>query len=390
MQRSKSSGRRYVQSGIPGHSAPGGRPVNPFPKIIRMMVVVAAVLAAVLVIVYAFSSLIGSAGTPVLIGASPTDNMQPFGENLLHYDGMALRCIAPNGSQKWEFALGVGADFYCTKDRVVAWLGMQVIVLDKNGSATFNDRLDGPIRFARVGETYVAACVGETATRTVIHVFDLSGGIIEPINELEGLYVMDVGFFTSKGQHMWVLSLDTDGNAPITTLKTFEPGRMTTGTIELDNELVYKVYSFNNDLMVVNTTKMQAYNYKCVEKTDIEPVLAYGWLVRHVRQVGKTTYSLMEQMPTTGGDLETFSELRLVTNSQMSTLRLLSPCFGSALSEKGVYGFGEDVVYYAPYGQTLFQANYLSYKINGFICMLDGRRAVVVIGNEVRIMRLPQ
>jgi len=351
----------------------------------------AAIIAFVLVVVYIFSSLFGGGGQPILINANPTDNIQPFGDSLLHYDGMALRCLGPNGARKWEFTLGVGADFYCTKDRVIAWVGNQVHVLDKNGAATFNDRLSGEIRFARVGQTYIAAVVGETELHTQIQVFNHDGMMLENIEkDVEDLYVMDAGFFTQRGQHMWVLSLDINGNQPISTLRTYEPGRMTTGSVELDNELVYKIYTFGNDLMVVNTTKVQAYSYKCVERVDIPPVLTYGWLVRHVRQIGRTTYALLEQMPTAGDDMAVFSELRLVTDSTMSTLRLLSPCLASGLSEKGVYGFSESIIYYAPYGQTLFRTFPHNYRITGLICMLDNGRAVVVTaGNEVRILTLP-
>ncbi|MCL1796410.1 MAG: hypothetical protein FWG37_05930, partial [Clostridia bacterium] len=198
------------------------------------------------------------------------------------------------------------------------------------------------------------------------------------------------GFFTQRGQHMWVLCLDINGNQPVSSLRTYEPGRMTTGSVELDNELAYKIYTFGNDLMVVNTTKIQAYSYKCVERADILPVLTYGWLVRHVRTVGRSTYALLEQMPTTSDDMTVFSELRLVTDSAMSTLRLLSPCLASGLSEKGVYGFAENILYYAPYGQTLFRAFPHNYRITGFVCILDNGRAVVVTaGNEVRILTLP-
>lgn len=389
MQRRTSSSQRYVKSGIPGHVAPGGRRASMLPQIIKRVIIGALVLAAGLLVVYGITSLVGNSGLPVLIGASPTDNMRAFGDSVLHYDGMTLRCIGPNGAEKWGFTLGVGADFHCTNTRVVAWLGNQLYVLDKSGNPTFNDRMEGQVRFARVGDTYIAACVGEQATSSSIQVFDHNGVPLESLkNDLDGLYVMDVGFFSSKQQLMWVLSLDIDGNAPITNIKTYEPGRMTTGSIELDNELVYKIYPYNNLLMAVNTTKIQAYNYKCVEDINVDPVLVYGWLVRSVRSIGKNTYALLEQMPS--NDLRTFSELRLVTNGQMSAMRLLTPCFASGLSEKGVYGFGENVIYYAPFGQTIFKEHYLQqYKLSDLICMLDGGRAVVVIGSEVRILTLP-
>lgn len=383
------SQRKYIKSGIPGHVAPGGKPKSQIPRIIRTLLMFAGVIVLGILIVFAVMSLVGGSGMPDPIAARPTDIMKPFGENLMVYDGMALRCIGPNGKQKWEFPLGVEGGFVCSKDRVIAWRDTQLHVLNKAGESTFNDRMEATIQFACVGSEYLAVSIGETKTDSVIRVFDHSGTQLEFIDDaIDGLYVLDMGFFTSGDKHLWVLSVDVDGNAPITSLKTYEPGRMTVGSIELDNELVYKVYSYNNDLMVVNTTKMQVYNYKCVEKLDIDPVLAYGWYVQDVRQVGKTIYTLLEEMPT-GGDTTLFSELRLVTNSQTSMMRLLTPCFGSGLSEKGVYGIGDSMIYFAPYGQTLFKTFPMGYPIDGFVCMLDGGRAVIRTGNDIRILKLP-
>jgi len=78
-----------------------------------------------------------------------------------------------------------------------------------------------------------------------------------------------------------------------------------------------------------------------------------------------------------------------VTNNSVHSLRLLSPCFASGLSEKGMYAFGDNVVYYAPYGSHQFKANFLTYTLADFFCMLDNGRAVVQIGDEVYILRLP-
>lgn len=78
---------------------------------------------------------------------------------------------------------------------------------------------------------------------------------------------------------MWVLSLDVAGNAPISNLATYEPGRMSTGRAGAERpQLVYRVYSHNNNLMLVDTSTIGVYNYKCVEQTDIGSILVYGWL----------------------------------------------------------------------------------------------------------------
>ena len=64
-----------------------------------------------------------------------------------------------------------------------------------------------------------------------------------------------------------------------------------------------------------------------------------------MRASGRSTYALFKPMPDSG-ESSLFSELRLVTNYTSRSLRLLSPCFACGLSSNGVYGFGENVIYY--------------------------------------------
>ncbi|MCL1964215.1 MAG: hypothetical protein FWF69_04045 [Firmicutes bacterium] len=382
--------RQYVKSGLPGRSAPGGQKKNPARQILKRIILAAVVLVGVILVVYLFTSLLDNAGRPVPVGARPTDNIQPFGENLLYYDGVTLTCVGPNGASKWQFFLGPEWDYCCTKTMIAAWAGNQLQVIDKNGVSTYNDRMEGQVRMARVGEAYVAACIAADAssiTNSTIRVMSHTGAVLES-KRVDDLYVLDFGFFYTRGQLVWVLSLDIDGNVPITDLSTLEPGRMATGAADLDDTMVYRVYSHDNLLMAVDTSAVQAFNYRCVPQTVPAPVPIYGWYMNDVRAAGRNTYALLEPMPGAGIS-STFSELRLITNYTMQLLRLLAPCFASGLSEKGVYAFGENVICFAPYGSGQFKLNFVTSKLSSLICMLDNGRAVLEIGNGVYIMKLP-
>jgi hypothetical protein len=224
---------------------------------------------------------------------------------------------------------------------------------------------------------------------STLRVLTRTGALLENITTLSDLYVMDVGFF-SGGQLMWVLALDVAGNAPVTQLSTYEPGRMSTGVAELDNEMVYRVYQRDDLLMAADTSKIRAYNYRCVEQTDMAPVLIYGWTIRDVRTVARNTQVLLEEMPKGGSNSGLFSDLRLVTNDNVTMLRLLSPCFGSGLSDAGVYGFADNAVYFAPYGSHAFTPYYLTFGVDKLHCILDGGVAVVSYGNQVFTLDLPK
>ena len=126
-----------------------------------------------------------------------------------------------------------------------------------------------------------------------------------------------------------------------------------------------------------------------MEQTDIGSILVYGWLMSDLRAEKRNTYALFEPMPDSGAS-SAFSELRLITNYSSKSLRLLSPCFASGLGDSGVYGFGENVIYYCPYGEKTFSAKYLTFRLTDFYCMLEGNRGVFATGNDVFILKLPK
>lgn len=389
MQRNSNNSRRnpYAQVGVPAYQTPGGKKPSNTRATVRLLLKIAGVLVVIIGLIWGGTLLFSGRSELVRINARPTDNIQAFGENVLYYDGMTLYCVKPNGDVDWHYSLGTGGDFYCTDSAVVAWVGNQIVVMNKSGQPTYADRLEKPILFARVGEVYVAACIGTNALDSSVRILTHTGGTLETI-AIPDLYVLDIGFFTSKGQLMWVLSLDVGGNAPITNLATYEPAKASTGAIEMQDVLAYRVYPHNNNLLVADTSNIRTYNYKCVQQTDLGTILVYGWQIEQVRAVNRNTYALLQQTPSTGTAI-TFSELRLISNYQVSSLRLLTPCFASALSEKGVYAFGTNAVHYAPYGTKTFKTTSLSYALTDFHCILNGQRAVVSIDDSVYIMKLP-
>jgi hypothetical protein len=377
--------------GVSAVHTPGGRPPRRrrWRFTLRWLLLIVITLALVGLLVWGVPKLFSGGIKPVILAeAQATDTIRAFGKNALCYNGTTLTCIEPNGRVQWFFTLGGGADFICTATEVVAWNGAQVYVLDKSGRPIYTDRMENTVRFARAGRNYIAVCFGD-AMNSTLRVLTREGALLENITTLSDLYLLDVGFF-SGGQLMWVLALDVAGNAPVTQLSTYEPGRMSTGVAELDNEMVYHIYERGDLLMAADTSKIRAYNYRCVEQTDIAPVLIYGWTIRDVRTVTRNLHVLLEEVPQGGGSGTLFSDLRLVTNDSVAMLRLLSPCFGSGLSDAGVYGFAENAIYYAPYGSHAFQPHYLTFGVDRLHCILDDGVAVVSYGAQVFTLALPK
>ena len=386
---SKNQKSRYTQSGVPAHRTPGGKRRSNAPKIILRVLQVAAVVTVLILAIVFVPRLFSQSGDPKRLNAHPTDNIQAFGEDVLIYDGVVLSCIGTNGTAKWQVNIGTDGDYYTKGSMIVAWSGTRLQVINKNGQFTFNDHMDGTVLFARVGDGGVAVCMGDELN-SVVRVMTHTGTVLETINTFEDLYVLDIGFFTASGNLMWVLTLDINGNSPISKLATYDPGKMSTGAVELQDELVYGIYVHNSNLMVVDTTRIRTYNYKCVEQTDISSILVYGWQVRQDRAIGRNTYVLLEQLPgSTSSD--TFTEVRLITNYDTQSYRTPVACFASGISDKGVYAFDRQVVYFAPFGSKAFTKSMpIPYPVTDFVCMLEKSRAVIVSGSDVYMITLPE
>ena len=109
----------------------------------------------------------GNVGRAVRLPAIPPHQIMPFGNGVRYYDGMVLACANKAGAERWSYQVGGSAGFHTDGERVVAWSANQLYIFDKNGKPQYNDQMSAQVQFARVGERYVAAFVGESDNGTV-------------------------------------------------------------------------------------------------------------------------------------------------------------------------------------------------------------------------------
>ena len=158
-------------------------------------------------------------------------NVTPFGDGVLYYDGASLHCLSSSGTIRWSFPAGSGASFYAGPKHVAIWSGMQMYLVDSRGNATYNESMEAAVQFVRVGERYAAVVIGEDTEPTLI-VKDLNGAQVDMEAEaFSGLMMLDVGFYGNQGEYLWTLSLDVFGTAANTMMNTFQVGKMNTGVV---------------------------------------------------------------------------------------------------------------------------------------------------------------
>ena len=209
---------------------------SPFQKILRI-VILAAALTAILVVAVMYA-LNGNTregiGRITRIGATLSQNVSPFGDSVIFYDGTMLHCVAATGGNEWSYQIGTNADYDATEKRIVAWSGNDLYILNSRGRLIYNNKMSDAIQFASAGDEYVAVFVGDS-DNGVVSVINSSGQIVDNI-PVSNQTLLDIGFFmsttTSSAQPtelMWMLGLNTTGTVISTELQTYQPGKLSTG-----------------------------------------------------------------------------------------------------------------------------------------------------------------
>ena len=355
-----------------------------------------ALSAALIIFVIAYS-LTGTGRTDIgkatRIGATLSQNVAPFGDSVIFYDGTSLHCVAATGGNEWSYQIGTNADYDATEDRIVAWSGNDLYIMNSRGRLIYNDKMSDVIQFASAGRDYVAAFIGEP-DNGIVTVINSSGQIVDNIT-IENQTLLDIGFFfsttstssTQETELMWVLGLDTTGTVISTELQTFQPGKLSTGKSSLGEHVAYMIYDINGALEVVNTRQIMHYNYRVLEESN--PTLIYGYTVDDVKTSGNITYQLLIPAQETNEGIS-INNLRLMYGNIDRVLHLPSPCIAAELGTHSVYGFASNAVYVCRFGETTFTSHALPINITAVLGMITDNRAVVASGSEIYVMELPR
>ena len=361
---------------------------------IRYMFAVTA-LAAMIAIVLGYALRGGgreAIGRVTRIGATLSQNIMPFGDSVIFYDGTTLHCVAATGGNLWSYQIGTNADYDATQEKIVAWSGNDLYILNSRGRLIYNNKMTDTIQFASAGDEYIAAFIGEP-DNGVITVINSGGQVVDNVT-VSSQTLLDIGFFesiTSSSaqaiEMMWTLGLDTTGTVISTELQTFQPGKLSTGKSSLGEHVAYRIYDDEGILHVVNTRQIMHYNYRVLEESN--PTLIYGYTVEDVKKVGDVTYQLLLPAQESRDGIR-LSNVRLMYGNIDRVLHLPSECLSAALGTHSVYGFSSNAVYVCRYGQTAFIPYALPIQVTAVLGMISDNRVVVASGSEIYVIELPQ
>ena len=354
---------------------------------------VALVAILALVVSYALSGTGREAlGKVTRIGATLSQNVTPFGDSVIFYDGTTLHCMAATGGNEWSYQIGTNADYDATQQRIVAWSGNDLYILNSRGRLIYNNKMSDEIQFASAGDSFVAVFVGDP-DNGVISVINEAGQIVDNVT-VNNQTLLDIGFFktmtTSSAQEqelMWVLGLNTTGTVISTELQTFQPGKLSTGKSSLGENIAYKVYAVSGELEVVTTRQIMHYNYRVLEQSN--PTLIYGYTVDDVQVSGGVTYQLLVPAQESREGVR-INNVRLMYGGVDRVLHLPSECLAAELGTHSVYGFSSNAVYVCKFGDTNFTAHAMPVNVTAVLGMISDNRAVIASGSEIYVVELPR
>lgn len=363
-------------------------------RMIRSWIIVVIVVVAVLVGVYFLRGY--GRGKELTLSKLPcysNQNVTPFRDGLIYYDGASIHHLTSGGTIRWSFPAGTEIKFSVGPTHIALWSGSQLFLVDQNGNATYNETMEDTVQFARVGERYVGIVVGKD-TEPKLSVKDLNGAQVDvEADAFSGLMLLDVGFYGDQGQYMWTLALDVFGTAPNTVMNTFQVGKMNTGEVSLGDDLTYRVIYENGRLRVFTTQQVYSYDYKCVQDTNAT-MLVYGWkaIACDIPDRGRAKILLAPTSQTSSTQI--ISELRVLEGENDRRYTLPTSCVGASIYRGNIYAVSEDYIYRADVGSQRFFGYRIPLKdgekISAYHGITSDGKILISVGETMYSMLLPQ
>ena len=357
------------------------------------IILVCVVLAVVLGIHF-----LGRYGKGKEIGMSKlpcysNQNVTPFRDGLLYYDGASIHHLSSSGMIRWSFPAGTDVKFAVGPTHMAIWSGTQLFLVDKDGNATYNESMEANVQFVRVGERYVAAIVGDDTEPKLI-VKDLKGTQVDAeLEAYSGLMILDAGFYGEQGEYLWTLSLDVFGTAPNTILNTFQVGKMNYNEVSLGEALTYRVIYENARLRVFTTRQVYTYDYRAVQDTN-STMLVYGWKLIDVDipERGRAKMLLAPTSQTSSAQL--ISELRVLEGMSDKRYTLPTTCVGASIYRGNIYAISADYIYRADMSSQKFFGYQIpapeGVAVTAFYGITDDGRMLLASGETMYSLTLPE
>lgn len=350
-----------------------------------------AVSACLCLAAWLVSGLIANAGNDamltdvVLLPCSSSQKVKVWEDGAIYSDGTSLHALDGSGRQKWTYPVGTGLDFAVSEKTIAAWSGTTLALLDsKSGASLLTTTMSDTILSACAGPTYAAVLIGEEHNATLA-VLDLNGRQVDTI-DLSSLTVLDFDFF-SDGTMLWVMALNTEGSQTMSTVTTYRPGRVQSGSITDTEQLVYHVNFTASNVQTVGTTWLKYYDYTGLELSEQRRLL-YGWTMLASDESGSApmlVFAPENEVSTSA----TISDLRIISGSSDRIVRMPFPCYAITARASTLYGFsGRYAMVYRASGKQAVTYT-MPFETTSYLGLTKDNAALLVSGDSIYLVSLP-
>jgi len=362
-------------------------------KQLRNWIILIAVVLAIIGIVNLVSFLTRtSTVTALSLPCYAHQDVTVFQDGVLYYDGASIHFVNAGGGIEWSYPVGDGASFSVSEDHLVIWAGTQLFIVNEKGKPSYNESMEAPIQFARIGKKYAAVVTGDELKSTLI-VKDLQGSQVDTeTDSFNGMFLLDCGFYGASNEYMWTLSYDVYNPAVSSIMHTFQVGAMNTGEVRLGEHLAYRVISADNLLNVFTTQQMYIYDYKGVQNVN-DTMLVYGWkyLDHATPDRGATQFLLAPTAQTSS--VQSITELRVFSSALDRRYTLPSSCVGAAIDSGRIYAVSDQYLYAGQVNSQRFYAHDMNLPddriVTDFVGLTNNGYAIVISNSEVYSVSLP-
>jgi len=313
-----------------------------------MAIILACVIAAAgaLAVYFLFFSDVRINKPPLLeMEEKLPENVKSVGDGLLYKKTDEIAFMDFKGQKVWSLPVDGDEDQFSASETMISSFGKkQAQFFSFNKELLFAAAPDDNIVSVRCGNEMAAILTSgqdeNGQNRSYIYVYDMNGSNLSQI-DMNEKQVIDFGIY-GESDMLWTLSLDTSGVVPTTYILTFKMDGTMTNSIEVNTQIVEKVFITGDSIFASGTNSLTAYSYFGEKKDD---TLIYGWQPYDTSIQGaeiKMLYKTRSDME----DTDTLSSAKLLDTS-LSEVMIYFPreIFSAMITQNGIYAFANDTIY---------------------------------------------
>ncbi|MEG0356637.1 MAG: hypothetical protein RR292_04305 [Christensenellaceae bacterium] len=272
-----------------------------------------------------------------------SEDVTASSNGILFRDGAKLVLLDKNGKNIWDLKLeSEDSSFASSETLICSYSQKTLTALSYTKEQLFTTAMDSDILKVSCGKEYIAVLTSivnaeNGKTQYAVYLFNTKGEKIGPL-EFSMRQVIDFGF-NGDNDMFWALSLDNSGIVPVSYVATFNTDGTMTGSIEVNTQIVEKVYVTDSSIFALGTNNMTSYSYFGEKQAD---VLIYGWRPFNA----SVTDQQLKIACVSRTDVASIDSARIFSTDLTDTMvHLPRNIFYVAITQKKLYAFSPTNIY---------------------------------------------